>query len=200
MSAQLARVFAELASKVRVPPAEVQVLSYLGVVNADEMSYRFPNSAALEEFLAVVFDHRVTEQGEVTFQPSDPADLRTWLRGHEAAAIRRLHEASRQLAQRELAKLVDEPLPGEGPRKLTASVLADLEEKALASGMPTLDDESRPGQQCLAKINENFRLGGELRFIPWHDYTPQLSLSRVLAVKASRAKMSASSSSPLPPD
>eukprot|EP00971_Amphidinium_carterae_P347269 6489178-Amphidinium_carterae.1 len=171
MSAQLNRVFAELASKVRVPDGDLQVLSFLGVVNADEMSYRFPNSSALEDFLAVVFDHRVDDNGVVVPQPAAPADLRVWLRGPEAAAIRRLHEASRALAQRELAKLVDEPLPGEGPRKLTPSVLFDLEEKALAAGMPSLDDESRPGQQCLAKVNENFRLGGELRFIPWQDYT-----------------------------
>eukprot|EP00971_Amphidinium_carterae_P329453 6461907-Amphidinium_carterae.1 len=171
MSAQLTRVFEELASKVRVPAADFQVLTYLGVVNADEMSFRFPTPAALEEFLAVVFDHRINEQGEVVLHPVTPAELRTWLRSHEAASIRRLHEASRTLAQRELAKLVDEPLPGEGPRKLTASVLVDLEQKALSAGMPSLDEESRPGQQCLAKINENFRLGGDLRFIPWQDYT-----------------------------
>eukprot|EP00971_Amphidinium_carterae_P274840 5453665-Amphidinium_carterae.1 len=121
MSAQLTRVFAELATKVRVPDADFQVLNFLGVVNADELSFRFPNPPALEEFLALVFDHRVDDTGVVVSQPSAPADLRAWLRGPDAAAIRRLHEASRTLAQRELAKLVDEPLPGEGPRKLTAS-------------------------------------------------------------------------------
>eukprot|EP00971_Amphidinium_carterae_P331995 6465863-Amphidinium_carterae.1 len=168
MSAQLPRVFQDLAAKVRVQQPTMRILEHLRIDCADEFSYRLPSAPALESFLSEFFEYTIAGDGTVQHVPGPDVQARSrWLHGSEAAALRRLHEVSKALATKELHKIIEEPLQGEAPRKLTPAVLADMEENAVLQGMPVLDADLRPGATCLAKVHENFRLGGELRYLPW---------------------------------
>eukprot|EP00971_Amphidinium_carterae_P337806 6474829-Amphidinium_carterae.1 len=174
MSAQVPRVFQDLATKVRVPPQAMQILQHLHIESADEYSYRLPSPQAVEDFLAGFFEYNIRADGTIYQNATpDPAARARWLQGPEAASLRRLYEVSKALAAKELHKLIEEPLQGEAPRKLTPTVIADLEHQAGLDGMPPLDSDTRPGATCLAKVHENFRLGGDLRYLQWEEFTSE---------------------------
>eukprot|EP00971_Amphidinium_carterae_P296642 5892936-Amphidinium_carterae.1 len=79
------------------------------------------------------------------------------MQGAAAASLRRLHEVSKALSTKELHKIIDEPLQGEAPRKLTPAVIADLEQQAHVQGLLPMDTETRPGST----------------YIPWEVYTSE---------------------------
>eukprot|EP00972_Heterocapsa_arctica_P115874 16450151-Heterocapsa_arctica.AAC.1 len=78
------------------------------------------------------------------------------MRGSTAASLRRLWEASKSAAKRDLEKLTEERPEGEAPKRMTAARIADFASKArLRGGMPAPDIE-RPGPTTLAKVADNY--------------------------------------------
>eukprot|EP00971_Amphidinium_carterae_P180927 3589329-Amphidinium_carterae.1 len=112
MSAQLPRVFRDLATKVRVQQPTMTVLAQLRIDCADDFSYRLPSAQAVEEFLAeFTFNHvwRITDAlGQASLPRYDRAardglafktrDRRiTWYKKDGTIAIRSLRWQRRQL-------------------------------------------------------------------------------------------------------
>eukprot|EP00971_Amphidinium_carterae_P340083 6478254-Amphidinium_carterae.1 len=130
----------------------------MGIDCADEFSYRLPSPQALETFLSTFFEYQVLDSGAIQHNPTPDVPARThWLQGAAAASLRRLHEVSKALSTKELHKIIDEPLQGEAPRKLTPAVIAELEQQAHGQGLPPMDTETRPGST----------------YIPWEVYTSE---------------------------
>ena len=163
--------------RLEVDESDFLLLSHDGMESADDFFFKIPSVAKLEDYLEQdMHPLAAYEQQDgtiITFNraANDPTPLRQWCRGQGAAAIRKLWEVSKSSAKRELDKLTEERTEGEAPRKVTAAVSADLEARATARGLPSVLDTEKPGPWCLAKVVENFRLGGANKHLPWEDYT-----------------------------
>ena len=178
MASQVASVFKNLAMQLRVDESDFIVLAVEGIVNSADFYFRLPTPERLETFLEEVVHPSlgvIDDGGEQALIPRpgamEPADRRSWLRGAACAALRRLWEASRTAAKRELEALTAEREEGEAPKKLTAPVIADMIRKAEERGMPKLTDYEKPGAKCLARVADVYRMGGTYAYIEREDYT-----------------------------
>eukprot|EP00972_Heterocapsa_arctica_P101894 15011544-Heterocapsa_arctica.AAC.1 len=173
MTSRVATVFDALAKKLNVDDSCELVLEEWGVVNADEFYFRLPSSdkleSCLEERIFPMIGSR-RDDGSIEVYEKDPDELtpllrREWMRGSTAASLRRLWEASKSAAKRDLEKLTEERPEGEAPKRMTAARIADFASKARArGGMPELSDLERPGPTTLAKVADNYRFGGAFRY------------------------------------
>jgi hypothetical protein len=186
MASKVKSVFKSLAMRLEVEESDFLLLAYEGMESADDFFFKIPSVVKLEDYLEHdMYPLAAYERFDgtiATFQrvAHDPIALRQWLRSKGAAAIRKLWEVSKSSAKRELDKLTEERAEGEAPRKVTAAVSADLEARATARGLPEVLDTEKPGPWCLAKVVENFRLGGANKHLPWEDYTNEEEELRAL--------------------
>ena len=80
-----------------------------------------------------------------------------------------------------MEKLTEERTEGEAPKKVTASMQADLEARAADRGLrPSPLDTEKPGLLCLGKMIENFRIGGVNKHLKWEDFTKHEEENRTI--------------------
>jgi len=178
MSSKVRSVFKSMAMKLGVEESDFLTLASAGICTADDFFFRLPTSAKLEDYLEQdMFTTLSYEEGDgriVNYARSsqDAVTSREWLRSSGAAALRRLWEASKAIAKKDMEKFTEEKAEGDAPRKVTASMAADLEERAVARGAFGVPlDTEKPGVLALGKLIENFRVGGSNKHVKWEDYT-----------------------------
>ena len=174
MSSKVTSVFRGLAERLAADADDLLLLEADGINTCDELFFRLPSAERLEEYLGQrVYGFRAERRDDDTLNTlaaSRTETRATWLRGPGAASLRRLYEASKALAKKDLERLTEERIDGEAPRKVNAAVLADLGARAAARGLgPQLDTE-RPGPATLAKVIENFKLGGAFQYLQWEEF------------------------------
>ena len=179
MASGVASVFRALADKLEVRESDFLLLELEKVTTADQLYFMLPSEANLEKFLEECIFPRGGEIDEGADPPvlgsvpregaEDTAVCSRWLRSPDAAALRRLWEASRVTAKATLEKLADDR--SDAPTKVTAPVLQDLVERAKARGLPSLAESELPGPISMGKVLDNFRAGGPFRYLAWEDYT-----------------------------
>lgn len=185
MATKVAAVFKSLAVQLQVDESDFITLNLEGIVNSADFFFRLPTPEKLEGFLEdVVYPviGVISDGGDRETIPrpgaADPGNRRSWLRGGPCAALRRLWEASKTAAKKELEALTADRIEGEAPKKLTAPVIADMVQKAEERGMPRLTDYEKPGAKCLARVADVYRMGGTLAYVEWEGYTSHDEESR----------------------
>lgn len=165
--------------KVGVVEHDYLTLLYEGLATYDSLYFRYPT---MEDCEALLQDKLYVSYGAYDGNNNlglwarsewDTRTWREWRSSEDAAAVRKLWRLAKVAATRDLEKLTEERLEGEPPRKLTPAVAADLESKAVARGMPRLSELERPGLACLARLMDNYRVGGAMRYVAWEEYTTQ---------------------------
>ena len=186
MTSQVPEVFSQLASNLRVPQDQVEVLAENGITTADELFFRLPTSEALEEYMREEVAGKFIEETTFNRDGQDvierrvrnrrdgeqPVDVRSWMRSAAAASVRRLWEASKAAAKRDLARATDEA-DSRMPSKLNIAVVSDLMRRAEANGLRAFSEGERPGQSTLSKVSENFRSAGAWQYIDWENYVSE---------------------------
>ena len=189
MSSRVQTVFASLAENLRVPEEDFLTLVREGIATADELYFRLRTSGDINSFLEDVVWPNVSYKGHdgtITRTPRPSGDEGPvkvdWMRGPAAASLRRLWEASKQVAKRDLETLTDESSTTV-PLKMSAAVVADMQTKFVEKGLPSFTDFEYPGRKCLGKLSENFRTGGPWSHISWESYTSQEDENRAIRAK-----------------
>lgn len=180
MTSAVASVFRNLAGRLEVEECDLLNLQVEGVVNAEAFYYRLPTAEKLEAFLEEViypkegfYETSGTDGSQHVSRRdragADEPSRRAWLRSGPAASLRRLWEASKTTAKHDLEALTQDKF--EGPSRVSAPVLADMEARAVARGLPRLGDTEKPGALALAKVVDNFRAGGQFKYLAWEEFT-----------------------------
>ena len=176
MTSRVPDVFSCLAESLHIAVGDLELLLSEGITTADEFYFRHPSPEKLEEFLqevlsqvtmrwdgdAWVREDRLDDNGQ-------RLDVRRWLRSGDAAALRRLWEASRAASKRDLSRATEEA-DARLPAKLNIAVVTDIMSRARARGLPEFAETERPGQQTLSRISENYKHAGPWAYLAWEVY------------------------------
>ena len=176
MSSKVEAVFTALAESLHVEEHDFLTLVSHGNRTADELYFRMPSLPEFEKYLEDKVFPVITTKDDAGLTPAPRAsgdegwEKVDWMRGPAAASLRRLWEASKQLAKRDLEALTDEA-SSHVPKKVSPAVVADMAAKCLARGLPTFSATEAPGAKCLGRLLENFKTGGAWAHVPWECYT-----------------------------
>jgi hypothetical protein len=143
MSSRVKLIFRSLSDQVGVCEEDFLTLSHEGFETSDDMYFRLPSNEKLEEFLIEVVlpivssleDDGAISSAPRTSKSGDPVSAHTWLRGGGAASLRKLWEASKHAAKRDLETVGDSRGSETVPRRMMLPVASDLFSKARSKGL-----------------------------------------------------------------
>ena len=178
MTSKVPEVFRTLGENLRVPEGDMRFMEAQGIVCADELFFRHPTAEKLEEWMTEVMSPRTFlfdevadrwAEGDRLDDANQPVQARAWLRNTVAASLRRLWEASKAAAKRDLQRATEEA-DVRVPKALNPVVVSDLQNKADARGIARFPESERPGHSALAKVASNFRSNGPWSYLVWETF------------------------------
>jgi hypothetical protein len=179
MTASVERVFAAMAVSVDVAESDFLLLRARGFTSASSLYFRVPERADFEDILK---SYILPNAG---FDPQDGTGINVFARtavgpaitwaefktSQDAAALRQLWQASKQLATKEIERMTEDTgVDGKSP--MTTVVHADLIEKATrALKVPAnLGERETPGRSTLSAVRANHGVGGKLAHLAWETF------------------------------
>ena len=187
MASRTAPLFEALAKRLGVAESDFLLLGREGIRTADDMYYKLPTTADLEDFLRTVLFPECAyideDSGQLTSCPRHQISQETygvWKRGDDAAAIRKLWKAAKGAAEKELEHLV-EGRPDAETKKINTMVAADMHAKAVGRGLPSeLTDAELVGTISLSNVVDNHKVGGKHAYLRWEIFTSKDDEARAI--------------------
>ena len=170
---KLESAFESGAVKFNLAESDYLVLRSDGFACYENLYYRLPTRDDLERYLEDILHKKGAYRDSVgTIMVYDKAnpEWRTWRSSDDAACVRKLWAYGSTLCKAELEDMASGSGTGE-KIKITPGAAAELERKAVASGMPKpVSDAERPSSWTLQRLANNFSLGGKHLHVEWESY------------------------------
>lgn len=197
MASKVHKVFRDLAIALEVTESDFLLLGDVGILTCEDFYYRLPGQVDLEDFLrdevAPVACYKQGDEPLIKYRRVN--EWANFKKSGDAAALRKLWESSKNMAKKELDKIVGDENYN-APTKITATVYQDMLDKAIDKGMPNLGPNLLPGRATLATVMANHAVGGQVKWLAWEIYVSfeeetrqdRLGLSRPAKSSVQRAK------------
>ena len=182
MSAQVEKVFENLAIESGVSESDYLVLAHHGYSTCDSFYYRNPTATDLEDTLKeVVVPHAGFQDssGISIFPRPNQESWVSFRKSMDAAAIRKLWAAAKKLSTKETDEMTEEQQPGV-EKKISTVVQNSMIAKAIGRGdlKSRPPDSEIPGRSTLSSVQGNHGVGGQHKFLQWEIFLSQEEESR----------------------
>ena len=170
LPSRIRSAFLTWAKRFEVTEHDLLTLEKLGVVSCESFYWKVPNPELLEKFLEQRIWPSVTTRitnGDLESSVREDMPLEDWLLHDDAGAVRRLWEASKDIAKIDLKVLIEDRSTKDQPRKITLQVYKEMCAQATERGMPTMPERHRPGLLTLSRVVSNIRQGGDFEWLSW---------------------------------
>ena len=174
--------FGRAAVQLQVDESDFLVLVQDRITTFEAMAYRFPQSTDFEEYLKRVVrttaGYRDSDGTAMTFPREHPVSWEEFKHQEDTGCLRKLWGLALQIAKKQLERLAGDD--GEVKVKVTLSLSQEMEDRAVASGMPEPhSDRDRPSLHTLSKVQSTFGTGGSYQHIPWESFVSMEVESRL---------------------
>ena len=172
--------FSSLSARIDVDEGDMLLLSKEEppILTCSDLSSRIPTMDMLEEFMydnvrskVVTFpaDRSSGEPLIETLADEDQPAVKKFKTSVRAGTLRRLWECSRAASKKDMDSMVSTDRTT-APKRLSAPMYNSMITKALANGMPELDEFNTPGPLTVAKVLNNFNLDSGYQHLNWEEY------------------------------